>query len=82
MLSTQLCVRHVSCTTLLRSLSGGKLWFDGSYWTAYNAKQKAYRALVEHAMRIIGVDLSLLVLRFKVSIVLQGSRIRNEPRIL
>ena len=37
---------------------------------------------VEHAMLNIGVNLCLLVLRPRGSMVLQGSRIMNEPRIL
>ena len=37
---------------------------------------------VEHAMQIIGVDLCLLVLRPKGSIVLQGSHIMNTVGVL
>ena len=37
---------------------------------------------VEHAVQIIGVDLCLLVLRPRGSMVLQGSDIMNPPGIL
>ena len=37
---------------------------------------------VEHALQIIGVDLCLLLLRLKGSIVLQESRIMNTPGIV
>ena len=36
---------------------------------------------VEHAVEIIGVNLWLLVLRPRESMVLQGSRIMNKPGI-
>ena len=36
----------------------------------------------EHAVQIIGVDLCLLVLRHRGSVVLQGTYIMNEPGIL
>ena len=37
---------------------------------------------VEHAVQIIGVDLCLLALRFRESMVLQESRIMKAPRLL
>ena len=37
---------------------------------------------VEHTVKIIGVDLCLLVLRPRGSILLQGSQIMNTPGIL
>ena len=64
-------------TTVLRIRSGGKQWFDGSCWRAYNAKQTAYVPDVEHAMLNIGVNLCLLVMRPRWSMVPQGSRIMS-----
>ena len=53
-------------TTVLRSRSGVKQWFDVSCRIAYDPKQTAY-----HTMRNIVVNLSLLVLRPRRSMALQ-----------
>ena len=69
--------------TVLRSRSGDKQWLDAS---CRRELMMLSRLLimpgVKHAVQIIGVDLCLLVLRPRGSMVLQGSQIMNEPVIL
>ena len=69
-------------TTVLRNRSGDKQWFDASCRRAYYAKQTLIVPGVEHAMLNIGVNLYLLVLRHRWSMVQQGSRIMIAPGIL
>ena len=61
---------------------GDKQWFDVSCWRAYGAKQTAYHAWCRAFIPDHWVDLCLLVLRPRGSMVLQGSHIMNAPGIL
>ena len=69
-------------TTVVRSRSRDKQWFDASCRRVCHAKQSAYRSGVEHVMLNIGVNLCLLVLRLRGSMMLHMSRIMSAPGII
>ena len=65
-------------TTVLHSRSGDKQWFDASFRRAHNAKQTAYRAWCRARNAEHWVNLCLLVLRPRGSMVLQRSQSHNK----
>ena len=67
----EVIVRYVP-TTVLHNRSGDKQWFDASCWRSYDAKQTLIMLCVKHAMLNIWVNLFLLMLRPRGSMVLQG----------
>ena len=69
-------------TTVLRSTSGDEQWFDASCQRAYDARRLLNVPGVEHVMRNFGVNLCLLVLRPRGSMVLEGNRIMSAPGII
>ena len=71
-------------TTVLRSRSGNRQWFDDRCLRAYDGKQTTYRACCRTRiaeLQFIRVDSCLLVLRPRGSMVLQGGHIMNIPEI-
>ena len=69
-------------STIFRSRSGNKELFDASCRELLMISRQLIMSGVEHALQIIGVDLSLLVLRPRGSMVLQGSHIMSTQGIL
>ena len=69
-------------TTVFRSKSGDKQWFDASCRELLMLNRLLIVPGVEHAMQKIEVNLCLLVQRPRGSMVLQGSRIMTAPGIL
>ena len=60
-------------TTVLRSRSGDKQWFDANCWRAYDAKHTSYRAWCRTCSADhLGSICALLVVRRRESMVLQG----------
>ena len=69
-------------TTVLDSWSGDEQWFDASCQRAYNAKQTVYCAWYRALNAEIEVNLCVLMLRPRESMVLQESHIMSTPGIL
>ena len=62
-------IGRLVATTVLRSRSGDKKWFDAGCQRSHDK---------QHAVQIIGINLCSLMLRPRGSVVLQGSHIMNE----
>ena len=75
-------IRRLVRTTVLHSRSGDKRWFDASCRKNKMLSRLLILPGVEHAVQIIGVDLCLLVLRPRGSMMLQMNHITNAPLIL